>query len=73
MIPKILHFIWMQGLGAMPRDYRRCYDSWAPKHPKWEIRLWSRESIPPLKNSLVCEIDNPTVQCEIARFELVLR
>jgi len=73
VIPKRLHFIWMQGLEAMPEDYRRCYDSWAPLHPDWEILLWDRKAIEQLGilNEWVLGIDNPTVQSEVLRFEIV--
>jgi mannosyltransferase OCH1-like enzyme len=71
MIPKIMHFVWMQGLDAMPPEYRRCFNSWAPKHPDWEIKLWSRANLPLLRNSWILKSKNPTLQCEIIRFELV--
>jgi hypothetical protein len=63
----------MQGLEAMPPEYRRCYDSWAPKHPDWEILLWDREKISQLGllNEWVFSVDNPTVQSEVLRFEIV--
>jgi len=71
VIPKILHFIWMQGLDQMPKRYRLCFDTWAPQHPDWEIRLWSRYELPALENEWVFQVDNPTVQSDVARIELV--
>jgi hypothetical protein len=73
MIPKILHFIWIQGLAAMPPEYRRCFDSWAPKHPGWKIKLWDREMLVDFRNAWVLDVPNPTVQCEVLRFETVLK
>lgn len=71
MIPKLLHFIWMQGLRAMPDRYRRCLETWESKHPDWEVKLWTRENLLPLVNDWVLEIDNPTVQADIVRVEMV--
>jgi hypothetical protein len=71
VIPKILHFIWMQGRNAMPPEYRRCVESWAPLHPDWHIKLWSRDTIPSLENDWVWGVDNPTVQTDVARVEVV--
>ncbi len=73
MIPKILHFIWMQGLDRMPKRYRMCLDTWAPRHPGWEIHIWSRDELPALENEWVFQLDNPTVQSDVARVEIVHR
>lgn len=63
----------MQGRNAMPPEYRRCVESWAPLHPEWRIEIWSRDMLPRLENGWVLSIDNPTIQCEVIRFELVFR
>lgn len=74
MIPRVMHFIWMQGADAMPADYRRCYESWAPEHPGWAIRLWSRDDLFWLHNAWVWDDGvRPIVQADVARFEIVLR
>lgn len=73
MIPKILHFIWMQGRNALPLEYRKCVESWAPLHPTWDIKIWSRDTLPELENDWVWEVDNPTIQADIARIEVVYR
>ncbi|MFY9825023.1 MAG: glycosyltransferase [Thermoanaerobaculia bacterium] len=39
-IPRIVHQIWIQGEGAMPRRYRRWAESWRALHPDWEYVLW---------------------------------
>lgn len=71
MIPKILHLIWMQGIDAMPGDYRRCVKTWGPAHPGWEIQVWDKTSLDWIQNSWVWDIDNPTIQSDVARIEVV--
>ena len=71
MIPRIIHFIWMQGIEAMPADYRRCVESWAPLNPGWEIKVWSEKTLPPLRYAWALEHESATLKCELARFELV--
>lgn len=71
MIPKRIHFIWIQGRNNILPEYRHCVDSWAPMHPDWEIIVWDRETLPKLMNDWVWELDNPTLQCDIARIEVV--
>jgi len=58
----------------MPENYRRCFDSWLPRHPEWRILLWDRESLSELKleNRWVLDIENPTIQSEVLRWEVVL-
>jgi len=73
MIPRVLHFVWIQGLAAMPADYWRCLESWAPMHPGWEVRVWDRGTLGWIENVWVWTINNPTLQSEIARFEIVNR
>jgi len=73
VIPKKLHFIWMQGDTEMPANYRRCFDSWIPMHPEWDIKIWDLESLRELdlRNRWILNHDNPTVQSEVLRFEVV--
>jgi hypothetical protein len=71
MIPKILHFVWVQGLDAMPADYRRCFESWAPLHPEWEVILWSRDNMPPLRNAWALDLPTATFVSDVVRFEVV--
>ncbi len=74
MIPKVLHFVWMPGLDAMPDRYRRCFESWAPLHPDWKIKLWSRDELFWIHNSWVWDRGlHPSVETDVARFEIVLR
>jgi mannosyltransferase OCH1-like enzyme len=71
MIPKVIHFIWMQGLAAMPDEQRSAFATWAPKHPQWEIKLWDLKSLPALQNAWVLKSTDATVQSDVARFEIV--
>jgi hypothetical protein len=71
MIPKIIHFIWMQGLDAMPANYRRCVDSWARLNPGWQVKVWSRANLPKLDNAWALDLPTATFQCDVIRFEIV--
>ena len=57
----------------MPAEYRRCVESWAPLHPGWEVKVWDRHSLDSIENDWVFQIDNPTVQADVARVEILLR
>lgn len=48
MIPKIMHFFW--GGKPMPDEFRYYMRRWEELHPQWEIKLWSPETIPPMRN-----------------------
>ena len=73
MIPKIIHLLWMQGINTMPTHYLGYCQSWERKHPKWEVRSWTFDDLPTLQNEWVLDIDDPTLQSDVARFELVLQ
>jgi hypothetical protein len=73
MIPRTIHFIWLQGLDEMPEDYRRCFDTWAPLHPDWEVKLWDRDNLPPLINDWALDLGTPTLVCDILRYDLVFQ
>jgi mannosyltransferase OCH1-like enzyme len=70
MIPKTLHFIWMQGLAAMPANYRQCFDSWAAKNPGWTVKLWTEDDLP---DTWAMNLATPTEICEVMRYEIVHR
>jgi mannosyltransferase OCH1-like enzyme len=71
MIPKRIHLIWMQGHNSLPNKYASGCLSWADKNPSWKVTIWSRDTLPKLQNSWVLDIDDPTLQSDIARFEIV--
>lgn len=48
-IPRILHRIWLGGR-PMPQDYVAFGRGWERLHPGWEMRLWSEQNLPPLRN-----------------------
>lgn len=73
MIPRVLHFIWMQGLDDMPDKYRRCFESWELNNPGWRVVLWDRDKLRWVHSSWVWDVDSPTVQSDVIRMELVLR
>lgn len=74
MIPRVMHFMWLQGLDAMPDKYRRCYESWAPMHPGWSVRLWTADDLFWIHNAWVWDDRVRTiVRADVARFEVVLR
>jgi len=74
MIPRVIHMIWMPGLDEMPENYRRCFDSWEPNNPGWKIVLWDRSMLQWIHNRWVFdEVEHPSVQSDVIRFELVLR
>jgi hypothetical protein len=72
MIPKILHFVWLQGFDAMPEQYMRCVESWKALHPDWDVMEWTADNLPVMLNSWILErTKDPTFLSEIIRFEVV--
>ena len=51
MIPRIFHRVWVGG--HMPADLARLGDSWLAKNPGWEMRLWTDDNLPPLRNQAI--------------------
>lgn len=41
IIPKLFHFIWIQGEDEMPNKYLKYIESWKTYHPDWTITIWS--------------------------------
>jgi FkbM family methyltransferase len=72
LIPRVIHRIW---LGAsMPQRYRRYGEHWAELNPDWEVRDWTADSLPRLRNQALFDlVDLPAQKCDIARLELVHR
>jgi len=71
MIPKKIHFIWVQGYDAMPDDYKRCVDSWAPKNPGWEVKVWSAADMTGLGCAWALNLPTTTFVCDVMRFAVV--
>jgi capsular polysaccharide synthesis protein len=38
-LPKIIWFLWLQGLDASPFVVRKCYSSWLKHNPGWQVNL----------------------------------
>jgi len=43
MIPKTIHYCWLSG-EPMPRETRRCMDTWRRVLPDYELKLWSKDN-----------------------------
>lgn len=43
MIPKRIHYCWLSG-GPLPREIRRCMDTWRKVLPDYELKLWSKDT-----------------------------
>lgn len=44
-LPKIIWFLWLQGLSEAPEIVRRCHDSWRRHNPDWELRTLDRAAL----------------------------
>jgi hypothetical protein len=51
MIPRIFHRVWVGG--HMPSDLARLGQSWLDKNPGWDLRLWTEENLPPMRNRAI--------------------
>ena len=45
MIPKIIHFIWWQGINIIPDKFKYNINSWKIKNPDYKIMLWDEKRI----------------------------
>jgi len=48
LIPKVVHRVWL-GSNPVPDAFVRYGESWARHHPDWEVRLWTDDTLPPLR------------------------
>lgn len=71
MIPKTIHFIWMQGYDVMPHTRKEFARKWVRKNIGWTVRVWSRSDLPELQNAWVLDTDDYMLQSDVARFEIV--
>lgn len=44
-LPKIIWFLWFQGLGNAPYVVRKCYESWTILNPGWKVVYLDEESV----------------------------
>ena len=79
LIPKLIHRIWVGG--AMPAEFAEFGETWARNHPDWEMRLWTEENLPLLRNqrlfddapNVVASRLVPRMRANLARYELLHR
>lgn len=78
VIPRVFHFIWLEGSPALPHLFQTFMDGWADKHPEWEVRLWDRPEWP-LRNqdlydraSELCPGFEGQLRSDVWRLELLL-
>ena len=50
-IPKIIHQVWLKET-ALPKHFKRYRASWQNKHPEWQYRLWTNESLSELPQDI---------------------
>jgi hypothetical protein len=44
-LPKIIWFLWLQGLAGAPLVVRKCYHSWVKHNPDWQIIFLDKDHI----------------------------
>ncbi len=71
-IPKIIHQIWLGS--PLPQKYIQLQKSWQEKHPDWEYRLWTDESVKNFKmqnQALFESATNWGEKADILRYEIL--
>ena len=70
-IPKIIHHTWI-GNDPLPDGARDMIAKWRQHHPGWEMRLWTRDNLPPMQNrALYDSRKNTAHRADILRYELM--
>lgn len=54
MIPKTIHYCWF-GRNPLPKDARKCIQSWKKKFPGYEIKEWNEDNFDVTTNKYVEE------------------
>jgi len=44
-LPKIIWFLWLQGLDNAPIEVKKCYDSWVLNNPGWQVNFIDANNI----------------------------
>jgi inositol phosphorylceramide mannosyltransferase catalytic subunit len=71
LIPQVFHRIWLGG--NMPAEFVRYGESFARLHPGWEMRLWTEQNLPKLRNQAAFDAaSHPAQKADILRYELLL-
>ena len=74
--PKLIWFLWLQGLNEAPEIVRLCLDSWRRCNPGWEVRTLDRAGLDRLIDLSVIpaaslESASPQALSDIARVRLL--
>jgi hypothetical protein len=73
MIPRVLHHIWFGGQ-PIPEHLQQFRQTWAARHPAWEMKLWTDENLPKLANQELFEkLPTPAQKSHLARYEILHR
>lgn len=72
-IPQTIHHIWIGG-ELIPDHLASYRNSWAERHPRWDMKLWTEENLPRLVNQELFErASTPAQKSHIARYEILHR
>jgi inositol phosphorylceramide mannosyltransferase catalytic subunit len=63
MIPRIFHRVWVGG--SMPADLARLGDSWLQHNPGWEMRLWTDNNLPVMRNQAIYDRASELVESRL--------
>ncbi len=44
-LPKIIWFLWLQGLDKAPIEVKKCYESWVKRNPGWQVIFMDESNI----------------------------
>jgi len=70
-IPKIIHHTWI-GDDPLPEAEQEMMQKWRRHHPAWEMRLWTKDNLPPLQNqALYHSRRNTGHRADVLRYELL--
>lgn len=70
-IPKILHHTWI-GDDPLSEPALEMIAKWRQHHPEWDMRLWTRDNLPPLQNQALYDaFKNTGHRADILRYELM--
>ena len=63
MIPRTFHRVWVGG--SMPADLARLGDSWLRHNPGWELKLWTEDNLPPMRNQAIYDRASELVESRL--------
>ncbi len=70
-IPKIIHHTWI-GDDPLPEAAQEMIGKWRHHHSDWEMRLWTRDNLPPMQNqALYYSSRNTGHRADVLRYELM--